>query len=130
MRWNLSGDRTFAISAGSIDQVGCIHTSQGLEFSYVGVIIGEDLRFENGKVVTDYTKRAKSDKSLNGLIGKVKNHDVDALVSVDKIIRNTYRTLMTRGMQGCYVYCCDKTLGEYLKMNIFTEGESIIGFRN
>ena len=122
MRWNLSGDRTFAISAGSIDQVGCIHTSQGLEFSYVGVIIGEDLRYENGKVVTDYTRRAKSDKSLHGLIGKVKNHDVDALASVDKIIRNTYRTLMTRGMQGCYVYCCDKALGEYLcQTQIFSE---------
>ena len=33
----------------------------------------------------------------------------------DEIIKNTYRTLMTRGMKGCYVYCTDKELAEYLK---------------
>ena len=115
MPWNLSGDRTFAISEGSIDQVGCIHTTQGLEFSHVGVIIGEDLKFEQGRVVTDYTKRAKSDKSLNGLIGPARKGNVEALSVIDSIIRNTYRTLMTRGMRGCYVYCVDAGLGEYLR---------------
>ncbi|MHC1692491.1 MAG: DNA/RNA helicase domain-containing protein [Sphaerochaetaceae bacterium] len=118
MKWNLSGDRTFAISAGSIDQVGCIHTAQGLEFSYVGVIVGDDLRFEQGKVITDYTKRAKSDKSLNGLLGKIRNHDHEAMETVDRIIRNTYRTLMTRGMRGCYVYCSDKNLAQYLRESL------------
>jgi len=114
MPWNLSGDRTFAISEGSIDQVGCIHTTQGLEFSHVGVIIGEDLKFEHGKVVTDYTKRAKSDKSLNGLIGPARKGRPEALAEIDSVIRNTYRTLMTRGMRGCYVYCIDAGLAEYL----------------
>lgn len=118
MKWNLSGDKTFAISEGAIDQIGCIHTSQGLEFSYVGVIIGDDLRFEGGRVVTDFYKRAKSDKSLHGLLGPAKRHDIDAQKSIDQIIRNTYRTLMTRGMKGCYVYCTDKALGEYLKESI------------
>lgn len=118
MKWNLSGDKTFAISEGSIDQVGCIHTSQGLEFSYVGVIIGDDLRFENGKVVTDFYKRAKSDKSLHGLLGLAKKNNLEAQKSIDQIIRNTYRTLMTRGMKGCYVYCTDKALGKYLKESI------------
>ncbi len=47
--------------------MGCIHTSQGLEFDYVGVIIGDDMRFENGRVITDYTKRAKTDASLKGI---------------------------------------------------------------
>ena len=37
----------------SIHEAGCIHTSQGLEFDYTGVIIGDDMRFENGKVITD-----------------------------------------------------------------------------
>lgn len=115
MPWNLSGDKTFAISAGSIDQVGCIHTTQGLEFSYVGVIIGEDLRYEHDEVITDYTKRAKSDKSLSGLIGPAKKGNKEALAEIDSIIRNTYRTLMTRGMRGCYVYCVDARLGEYLR---------------
>ena len=118
MKWNLNGDKTFAISEGSIAQVGCIHTSQGLEFSYVGVIIGDDLRFEKGKVITDFYKRAKSDKSLHGLLGAAKKNNLEAQKGIDQIIRNTYRTLMTRGMKGCYVYCTDKALGEYLRESI------------
>ena len=46
--WNLDGGNAFAISEESIHEAGCIHTSQGLEFDYVGVIIGDDMRFENG----------------------------------------------------------------------------------
>lgn len=118
MSWNLSDDKTFAISEGSINQVGCIHTTQGLEFSYVGVIIGDDLRFEHGKVVTDHTKRAKSDKSLHGLIGPIKKGDKQAAKEADEIIRNTYRTLMSRGMKGCFVYCTDKALASFLKSRI------------
>jgi DUF2075 family protein/broad-specificity NMP kinase len=118
MRWNLSSDPTFAISKHSIEQVGCIHTTQGLEFSYVGVIIGDDLRYENGQVITDFTKRAKTDKSLNGLIGKVKKGDRQAEKDVDIIIRNTYRTLMSRGMKGCFVYCTNKELAQFIKSRI------------
>ena len=33
----------------------------------------------------------------------------------DEIIKNTYRTLMTRGMKGCYVYCTDTALAQYFK---------------
>lgn len=118
MPWNLSGDRTYAISSGSINQIGCIHTTQGLEFSFVGVIIGADLRYQDGKVITDFSKRAKSDKSLTGLIGPARKGDREALSKIDTIIRNTYRTLMTRGMKGCYVYCVDPELAEYLKSTI------------
>lgn len=118
MQWNLDSDSTFAISEHSINQVGCIHTTQGLEFSYVGVIIGDDLRFENGHVISDYTRRAKSDKSLNGLLGKAKKKDLQALQEVDRIIRNTYRTLMSRGLKGCYIYCTDGNLAHFLKSRI------------
>lgn len=115
MQWNLSNTKPFAIDPESVHQVGCIHTTQGLEFSYVGVIIGEDLKYVDGEVVSDYTKRAKTDKSLNGLKGPAKKGDKDALISIDHIIRNTYKTLMSRGMKGCYVYCCDLSLASYLK---------------
>ena len=50
MSWNLNGGEPFAVSDTSINEVGCIHTAQGLEFDYVGVIIGEDLRYEHGQV--------------------------------------------------------------------------------
>ena len=123
LQWNLSKDPTFAISEGSINQVGCIHTTQGLEFSYVGVIIGDDLRYENGEVITDYTKRAKTDTSLHGLLGPAKKGDAESLEDIDRIIRNTYRTLMSRGMKGCYVYCTDKALANYIRKRIGNELE-------
>jgi len=113
--WNLNNTSTWAIDENSINEIGCIHTCQGLEFDYVGVILGEDIRFENGQVITDFTKRASSDKSLDGLKGPAKKNDPVALKEVDCIIRNTYKTLMTRGMKGCYIYCCDKALNEYFK---------------
>ena len=49
---------------------------------------------------------------------KAKKGDEGALEEADKIIRNTYKTLMTRGMKGCYVYCCDKQLRDYLRSRI------------
>lgn len=113
--WNLGNTTTFAIDDDSINEVGCIHTAQGLEFDYVGVIIGEDMRFENGHVVTDFTKRAQTDQSLKGIKKLNKENPEEARKRADEIIKNTYRTLLTRGMKGCYVYCVDDKLREYLK---------------
>ena len=119
MSWNLGNSTTWAIDPESVNEVGCIHTCQGLEFDYVGVIIGDDLRYKNNHIVTDYTKRAKTDTSLNGIkkIAKEQGQEVANKIA-DNIIKNTYRTLMTRGMKGCYVYCTNKELAEYLKNNI------------
>lgn len=117
MSWNL-GNSIFAIDDSSINEVGCIHTSQGLEFDYVGVIIGLDMRYEEGHVVTDFTQRAKTDQSLKGIKKLYKEDPSYAETVADEIIKNTYRTLMTRGMKGCYVYCVDKKLGEYLKTRL------------
>lgn len=118
MSWNLKNTTTFAIDENSIDEIGCIHTSQGLDFDYVGVIIGDDMRFENGHVITDASKRASTDQSLKG-IKKLEKEDPDkAHKEADEIIKNTYRTLMTRGMKGCYIYCTDPNLAEYLKKRV------------
>lgn len=113
--WNLKNTTTFAIDENSVNEAGCIHTSQGLEFDYVGVIIGDDLRYENGKIVSDFTKRAKTDQSLKGIKKLYKENPEEAENIADELIKNTYRTLMTRGMKGCYVYCTDKKLSEHLK---------------
>ena len=92
---------------------------QGLEFDYVGVIVGDELRYENGHIVTDYTKRAKTDQSLKGINKIAKERGLEEAKKIaDEIIKNTYKTLMTRGMKGCYIYCTDKKLQEYLKSNI------------
>ena len=113
--WNLKNSNTFAIDEQSVNEAGCIHTSQGLEFDYVGVIIGNDMRYENGKIVTDFTQRAHTDKSLSGIRTMYREDANKALLVADEIIKNTYRTLMTRGMKGCYVYCVDHELAEYLR---------------
>ena len=107
-QWNLRGGQPFAIADTSFEQVGCIHTCQGLEFDYVGVIIGQDMRFENGQVITDQSKIAESDKSSGIRTCKDK-------ALADRLIRNTYKTLMSRGQKGCFIYCEDKAIAEHLK---------------
>lgn len=111
-QWNFSNTKTFAIDEDSFEQVGCIHTTQGLEFDYVGVIIGRDLIFRNGEVETDFTKRARTDKSLTG-IRTTRNYAL-----ADRIIRNTYRTILSRGQKGCFIYCEDKALSDYIKSRL------------
>ena len=110
--WNLGSTSTWAIDAGSIHQVGCIHTCQGLEFDYVGVILGPDIRYEDGQIVTDASKHPSQDSALRGLRKLPQDH-ADALA--DEIIKNTYYVLMTRGMRGCYIYCVDPGLQRYFK---------------
>ena len=125
--WNLDGGDAFAINPDSVHEAGCIHTSQGLEFDYVGVIIGDDMRYENGEIVTDYSKRAKTDQSMKGIKGLAKDDPEKASQLADEIIKNTYRTLMTRGMKGCYVYCTDSELAAYLKERLKKEDKNDTG---
>ncbi len=116
--WNLDSGEAFAIDKNSVNEAGCIHTTQGLEFDYVGVIIGDDMRYENGHILTDFTKRASTDQSLKGIKKMNKENPDKAKAKADEIIKNTYRTLMTRGMKGCYVYCTDDNLRKYLKEKV------------
>ncbi len=116
--WNLDDGQAFALSKDSVNEAGCIHTTQGLEFDYVGVIVGDDIRYENGEVVTDFTKRAKTDQSLKGIKKMHDENPDEAEERADEIIKNTYRTLMTRGMKGCYIYCTDEGMREYMKKRL------------
>ena len=118
MSWNLGNTRTWAIDEDSVNEIGCIHTSQGLEFDYVGVIIGEDMRFDGEHIITDFESRASTDRSLFGIKKMYKENPSKALELADEIIKNTYRTLMTRGMKGCYIYCEDEKLQDYFNEKI------------
>lgn len=116
MRWNLASDgNLWILKPESVNEVGCIHTCQGLEVDYVGVIVGSDFMVRNNKVVTDPSKRAKTDSSIKGYKTLSKTDPEGTNERVDKIIKNTYRTLMTRGMKGCYVYFVDKETERYFK---------------
>ena len=109
-QWNFTTDR-FATDPESFEQVGCIHSTQGVEFDYVGIIIGQDLRYENGTVITDQTKDAKTDGSSGIRTCK------DPYLA-DRLIRNTYKTLLSRGQKGCYVYCEDEALNHYFRSKL------------
>lgn len=108
-KWNLAGDKIWAINPRSFEEVGCIHTAQGLEFDYVGVLIGKDLTYDpaSGRIVTNKLAISRDDNS-SGIRGA---SDEQAR----RLILNTYKTLLTRGQKGCYVYCEDEALREYLK---------------
>lgn len=115
-RWNLNKDSSLWIVApDSINEVGCIHTCQGLEVDYIGVIVGDDFVVRNGEVICDPEKRASSDKSIFGWKKLLKDHPNEGKHQLDLVIKNTYRTLMTRGMKGCYIYCTDRETAEYFR---------------
>ena len=125
-RWNLNTDKNlWIIGDKSIEEIGCIHTCQGLELEYIGVIIGPDMRYENGQIITDVTQRSGNDQSVKGFKSFITHNKSKALQDADEIIKNTYRTLLTRGMKGCYVYCCDKALAEYLAAQLEPQHESV-----
>ena len=115
--WNLGAKQTFAID-DSINEAGCVHSVQGLEFDYVGVIIGEDLFYEDGKVCTNFQKHASSDPSFKGIKKLYKENEIMAREISNTIIKNTYRVLLTRGIKGCYIYCVDEKLNNYFKEQI------------
>ncbi|MFH1078380.1 MAG: DUF2075 domain-containing protein [Patescibacteria group bacterium] len=128
MKWNLASEgNLWILSKKSVNEVGCIHTSQGLELDYVGVIVGPDFVVRDGKTVTDPKKRARTDASLKGYIQASKTHPVEAKRKADAIIKNTYRTLMTRGMKGCYVYFTDKETEEHFKRRLVATCEVVGG---
>jgi hypothetical protein len=113
LQWNK--DTTFTADPSQKYRVGHIDTVQGLEFDYIGLIIGEDLIFNSltNRVETDYTKHPDN-------AGHFRRHGRRApldsdLKQIDMIIRNTYNVLMKRGMKGIYIYCMDKRLSEYFK---------------
>ncbi|MCP2339538.1 DUF2075 domain-containing protein [Actinomadura rupiterrae] len=111
--WNVKGDRAigdappselWATNPGGFDQVGCVYTAQGFEYDWNGVIIGPDLVYRDGRLIT---RRAESrDPAL-----KPKTvTDTDA----DTLIRNTYKVLLTRGMVGTLIYSVDPETQTYL----------------
>ena len=121
-QWNFTTE-SFATDLKSFEQVGCIHSTQGLEFEYVGIIIGKDLQYKDGKVITDYHERyLKTDKSI------INVRTPEDKAFADMVIRNTYKTLLSRGLKGCFVYCEDDALRKYLKetINNFRAGEKVM----
>jgi len=123
MPWNSRRiGTTWAVDKSGINQAGCIHTSQGLEFDYVGVIVGDDLVFNEETL--SYSTSFDSYKDQMGKRG-LKNDPVE----LNRLVRNIYKILMTRGMKGCYLYFKNKQTEKYfierLSKSLFTEKKLI-----
>ncbi|GAA2224791.1 DUF2075 domain-containing protein [Herbiconiux moechotypicola] len=112
MRWN-STQTDWIASPSSLDEVGSIHTVQGYDLNYAGVIIGPDLRFDidTGRIIVDRASYFdKKGKEANKALGR-KYSDDDLLW----YIQNIYAVLLTRGIRGTYIYVCDPVLREHLR---------------
>lgn len=117
-RWNLTKDGSlWIIAEESVKELGCIHTCQGLELDHIGVIIGPDLVVRDGQVVTDATRRSNMDSSIKGYKKLFRDNPVAAKEKADRIVKNTYRTLMTRGQKSCLVFSVDPETNEYFRGN-------------
>lgn len=111
-KWNLENDKVWAINPKSFEEVGCIHTAQGLEFDYVGVLIGRDLTYNPlTRLIETHREAISTDDNSSGirLAEPEKAH---------QLILNTYKTLLTRGQQGCFVYCEDPELRKYIRSKL------------
>ena len=93
-----------------VNQIGCIYTVQGFEFDYIGVIFGEDLRYDQSLKRWVADKSRSFDPNLN-----------KSSLSEDEFMdyaKNVYRVLLTRGMKGCYVYFVDKRTEQLIRKSI------------
>lgn len=124
MPWNGHAiSYTWAIQEVGVEQVGCVHTSQGLEFDYVGVIIGNDLKYDPVKMelYADYNEY----KDKTGKRG-LKNNNAQ----LTKLVKNIYKVLISRGMKGCYLFCRNPELSEYLMGQLRKTGMNMDVIKN
>lgn len=123
--WNFKYGRNgyFADDEWSVKLVGCIDTSQGLDFEYVGVIIAPDLIYDTqlGQIRVNVNGHQRADPNVwLRKPDRDKPEPVKDTPEIRSIIRNTYRVLLSRGEKGCFIYCCDKNLHQYLSRIIAT----------
>ena len=115
MPWETHGDITrppkgfvkwfeWAYRPEGFKQIGCIYTAQGFEFDYIGVIIGDDLAFD------------AQTNSLKGDVAATKDPTLrKSKKNFDSHVKNIYRTLLSRGMKGCFVYFTNKETEKLFK---------------
>jgi len=109
LQWNSVSD-DFINSPNAINEVGCIHTTQGYDLNYAGVIFGNEITFDKAKNEIVILKDNYYDKN-----GKISVSDPSDLKN---FIINIYKTIMLRGIKGTYVYVCDNNLREYFARHL------------
>jgi DUF2075 family protein len=112
LRWNQT-DADWVSSPTSVDEVGVIHTIQGYDLNYAGVIIGSDLRYDGGTGRLRFDRASYFDPmAANNMPRRGITFSDDDIL---RLVENIYVVLLTRGMLGTYVYVCDQPLRERLR---------------
>ncbi len=111
LQWNKT-DKDWIYSKNSFEEVGCIHTTQGYDLNYTGVIFGEEIKFNKT------TNEIEID--VNKYFDKNGKRGIDDIEDLKSYIINIYKTIMYRGIRGTFIYACDENLREYFKEHITT----------
>ncbi len=109
-RWN-STYKNWIAKENSVNEIGCIHTLQGYDLNYVGLIIGEDIKYDEDTCKIYADKNSYFDQQ--GKSGVADNPE-----ALKEYLLNIYLTLMTRGIKGTYIYVCDDALRKYFEKYI------------
>lgn len=114
LKWN-SVNHNWVHSKNAINEVGCIHTVQGYDLNYAGVIIGPEISYnKNKKKFNVYPKKYMD---INGKRG------VNNIKELERYIINIYKTLLMRGIYGTYVYIVDDGLRRYFKDSLIKKNK-------
>lgn len=122
--WNLKGDRAtggappaalWATDPAGFGQVGCIYTAQGFEYDWNGVILADDLVWRRDARDGQGGWVCQRERSADPVFTR-KTSDED----IDRLIRNAYKVLLTRGMRGTYIHSTDSETQERLRSLIAT----------
>lgn len=108
-QWNQTS-KDWVNSPNAFKEVGCIHTTQGYDLNYTGVIFGKEIIFNELTQEIEIDSKLYFDK--NGKRGVLKTEDLKSYII------NIYKTIMYRGIRGAFVYACDTNLRNYLKKHI------------
>ena len=119
-QWNQT-DKDWINSPNAFKEIGCIHTTQGYDLNYTGVIFGKEIKYNKEKNEIEIDPKSYFD--VNGKKG-IANPD-----DLKKYIINIYKTIMYRGIKGTFIYACDENLREYLKQHIPTNKNEELPFR-
>jgi hypothetical protein len=94
----------WSTAEGGFEQVGCIYTAQGFEYDWAGVIIGPDLVARDGRLITMRSESRDPELRKRSVDGR----------QADRLIRNAYKVLLTRGMMGTLIFSVDEETQEFL----------------
>lgn len=106
--WN-SKKEGWILLKNAVNEIGCVHTVQGYDLNYVGVIIGQDLSYNKEKNMIEVHINELKDSNVK------KGTDEE---TVQKYIINTYKILLERGIKGCFIYACNENMQKYLEEHI------------